>query len=150
MSICPIVPFVPKRGRGRPKGCGSGGSSGGGSGGGSGGKFNLKKALAKTGKVAKSVGVIAGRELLPVAIGALGQEFGVPMPVGMAVGTAIAKGALSKNVTGVNGSGRKPKMIACGAGDGRAKRAEIVKKVMKEKGLKMIEASKYVKAHGLY
>ena len=33
---------------------------------------------------------------------------------------------------------------------GRAKRAEIVKRIMKEKGLKMIEASKYVKVHGLY
>jgi hypothetical protein len=33
---------------------------------------------------------------------------------------------------------------------GRAKRAEIVKRIMKEKGLKMIEASKYVKLHGLY
>lgn len=142
----PIVPFVPKRGRGRkPKGAGSGGSSGGGSG----GKFNLKKALNKTGKVAKSVGVIAAREALPLAVGALGQEFGVPMPVGMAVGRMITKGALSENVTGVKG-GKKPKVIACGGGDGRAKRAEIVKKVMKEKGLKMIEASKYVKAHGLY
>ena len=30
------------------------------------------------------------------------------------------------------------------------KRAEIVKKVMREKGMKMIEASKYVKQHGLY
>jgi len=37
-----------------------------------------------------------------------------------------------------------------GKSDGRAKRAEIVKQVMKEKGLKMIEASKYVKAHNLY
>jgi hypothetical protein len=35
-------------------------------------------------------------------------------------------------------------------GQGRNKRAEIVKQVMREKGLKMIEASKYVKAHGLY
>ena len=34
--------------------------------------------------------------------------------------------------------------------DGRKKRAEIVKKVMKEKGMKMIEASKYVKEHNLY
>jgi len=41
----------------------------------------------------------------------------------------------------------KPKRM-CGAGT--AKRAEIVKRVMAEKGLKMIEASKYVKAHGLY
>jgi len=30
------------------------------------------------------------------------------------------------------------------------KRAEIVKRVMKEKGLKLIEASKYVKANNLY
>lgn len=34
--------------------------------------------------------------------------------------------------------------------DGRKKRAEIVKKVMREKGMKMIEASKYVKQHNLY
>lgn len=34
--------------------------------------------------------------------------------------------------------------------DGRKRRAGIVKKVMKEKGLKLIEASKYVKANGLY
>lgn len=34
--------------------------------------------------------------------------------------------------------------------DGRKKRAEVVKRVMKERGLSMIDASKYVKAHGLY
>ena len=37
-----------------------------------------------------------------------------------------------------------------GKSDGRAKRAEIVKRIMKEKGMKMIEASKYVKANNLY
>ena len=37
-----------------------------------------------------------------------------------------------------------------GKSDGRAKRAEIVKKIMREKGMKMIEASKYVKANNLY
>lgn len=37
-----------------------------------------------------------------------------------------------------------------GAGKKTNKRAEIVKKVMKEKGMKMIEASKYVKQNGLY
>jgi hypothetical protein len=37
-----------------------------------------------------------------------------------------------------------------GGAGGRAKRAAIVKKVMAEKGLKLIEASKYVKAHNLY
>jgi hypothetical protein len=35
-------------------------------------------------------------------------------------------------------------------GDGRKKRAELVKKVMAEKGLSMINASKYVKEKGLY
>ena len=37
-----------------------------------------------------------------------------------------------------------------GSSDGRKARADIVKKVMAEKGLKMIEASKYVKEHNLY
>ncbi|AIW01871.1 MAG: hypothetical protein YSLV5_ORF13 [Yellowstone Lake virophage 5] len=47
------------------------------------------------------------------------------------------------------GRAKKVKRIV-GAGDGRRKRAEVVKKVMAEKGMKMIEASKYVKEHGLY
>jgi hypothetical protein len=37
-----------------------------------------------------------------------------------------------------------------GAGSKRSARAAIVKKVMAEHGMKMIEASKYVKEHGLY
>ena len=49
----------------------------------------------------------------------------------------------------VKGKGKK-KRAPAGPHDGRRKRAEIVKKVMNEKGLSMIEASKYVKAHGLY
>jgi hypothetical protein len=40
--------------------------------------------------------------------------------------------------------------VQSGGGDGRKKRAEIVKRIMKEQGLKMTDASKYVKAHGLY
>jgi hypothetical protein len=47
------------------------------------------------------------------------------------------------------GQGRK-KRASAGPNDGRRKRAEVVKKVMAEKGMKMIEASKYVKEHGLY
>jgi hypothetical protein len=43
-----------------------------------------------------------------------------------------------------------PKMEMQGMGDGRKKRAEIVKRVMAEKGLSMINASKYVKEHNLY
>ena len=42
------------------------------------------------------------------------------------------------------------KFIKKAVGGGRAARAEIVKKVMKERGVKMIEASKIVKAEGLY
>ena len=45
--------------------------------------------------------------------------------------------------------GKKPRPAML-AGDGRRRRADIVKKVMADKGLKMIEASKYVKEHGLY
>jgi len=35
-------------------------------------------------------------------------------------------------------------------GGSRKKRSDIVKQVMKDKGMKMIEASSYVKTHGLY
>lgn len=59
------------------------------------------------------------------------------------------KGSLPKKNGGANLSGMTDKRIEM-KGDGRKKRAEIVKKVMKEKGLKMIEASKYVKEHNLY
>lgn len=40
--------------------------------------------------------------------------------------------------------------VGAGKVDGRKARAEIVKKVMAEKGMKLVEASKYVKEHGLY
>jgi hypothetical protein len=45
---------------------------------------------------------------------------------------------------------KAPVNRGAGASDGRKKRAEIVKKVMKEKGLSMINASKYVKENNLY
>ena len=51
---------------------------------------------------------------------------------------------------GKNLSGMTDKRAEMSGGDGRKKRAEIVKKIMKEKGMKMIEASKYVKEHNLY
>jgi hypothetical protein len=60
---------------------------------------------------------------------------------------------VAKVVAPIVGLGRKRKGGAVSGGkkgDGRAERAMIVKKVMKEKGMKMIEASKYVKQHGLY
>jgi len=48
------------------------------------------------------------------------------------------------------GTGGRRRRAPAGANDGRRKRAEIVKRVMAQKGLKMIEASKYVKEHNLY
>jgi hypothetical protein len=49
---------------------------------------------------------------------------------------------------GWSGGARVKRVV--GEGDGRRKRAEVVRRVMKEKGCSMIEASKHVKAHGLY
>lgn len=48
----------------------------------------------------------------------------------------------------MQGMGKVKRVV--GAGDPRRKRAEIVKKVMAEKGLSMVDASKYVKANNLY
>lgn len=46
--------------------------------------------------------------------------------------------------------GGKKRRAGAKPGDGRKKRAEIVRRVMADKGMKMIEASKYVKEHKLY
>jgi hypothetical protein len=106
----------------------------------------------KVAPVAKTVGVQLGRELLPVAFQAVGAEFGIPPQVSGAVGRVVTNRLLSEKNTGVKGGKKEhSKVINCGGKvDGRQARALIVKQVMKEKGLKMIDASKYVKAHGLY
>ena len=62
--------------------------------------------------------------------------------------TNLVKGKAVENV--VEDAPVEGGRIKRGKSDGRAKRAEIVKKVMREKGLKMIEASSYVKKHNLY
>jgi len=74
------------------------------------------------------------------------------MEVAKPVAKELGKVALDKGVDFLKKKieGGSKKQSGGGTGGGRAKRAEIVKKVMKEKGLKMIEASKYVKQHGLY
>jgi hypothetical protein len=41
-------------------------------------------------------------------------------------------------------------VMGSGRSDGRSARAAIVRKVMQEQGLKLIDASRYVKEHGLY
>jgi hypothetical protein len=62
---------------------------------------------------------------------------------GSKVAVKKGKGVMSGGLAGVG-------VMKGGAMDGRKRRAEIVKKVMKEQGLKMVQASKYVKEHGLY
>jgi len=52
----------------------------------------------------------------------------------------VIEAAAPKPTEPIEGSGKK----------GRSERAEIVKKIMQEKGLKLIEASRYVKEHNLY
>jgi len=167
MDLPTDVREKPMRGRGRK-------CAGAGSGGGSGGKFNLKKALTKGTKdvgkwvredytpfmvnkvapVAKEVGVSLGRELLPVAFEAVGAEFGVPPVVSGVIGKVITDRVLSEKNTGVKqGRGRPKKATTTVVAKKVAKggnRGDIVKKIMKEKGLSLPLASKYVKDHGLY
>jgi len=96
-----------------------------------------KPRASKIVKVAKEVGLTGGKKKFNFlkAIKDVGHAVGEPLS---AVPAMVLKDAV--------GLGRKK----APASKGRSARAEIVKKVMKEKGLKMIEASKYVKAHGLY
>jgi hypothetical protein len=82
---------------------------------------------------------------------------------GMAMGQVVGSGKLtithgddsaSASDEEMEGCGPAPagkkKRAPAGPDDGRRKRAAVVRKVMADKGLSMIEASKYVKAHGLY
>jgi hypothetical protein len=68
--------------------------------------------------------------------------------LGMIPGVGSVAGPLA-GMVGLGTGGRRRRASA-GPNDGRRKRAEVVKKVMAERGISMIEASKYVKAHGLY
>ena len=85
-----------------------------------------KKILPEARKVVEPIG------------NAIGARFGMPD-----AGSKVDKGL---SMVGLGKKKRKP----AGADDGRRKRSAIVKKVMSDKGLSMIEASKYVKAHNLY
>ena len=53
-----------------------------------------------------------------------------------------------KNLSGM--TDKRAELVKTGGADGRKRRAELVKKIMKEKNLKLVEASKYVKEHNLY
>jgi hypothetical protein len=92
--------------------------------------------------------------LLPVAFEAVGAEFGVPPVVSGVIGRVITDKVLSEKNTGVKqGRGRPKKATTTVVAKKVAKgggRGDIVKKIMKEKGLSLPLASKYVKEHGLY
>ena len=108
-----------------------------------GGKIHLKK-MAKKAHVGRKLKNVGKNVVLPVAKeaaktalkdGAMAfvetnPEFAPLLPV--------ANVAIDKSI----GSGLKSKKVN--------KRAEIVKKIMKEHGISMIDASKHVKAHNLY
>jgi hypothetical protein len=55
-----------------------------------------------------------------------------------------------KNIDKVVEKNQMQGIIGGGMSGGVKKRAELVKKIMAEKGLSMINASKYVKEKGLY
>ena len=79
---------------------------------------------------------------------------GLGMPVSPVKLARMPKKNLEKVVEksqmqGVVGAGRSGGGVSGGA-DGRAKRAGIVRKIMNERGVSMIQASKIVKAEGLY
>jgi len=69
------------------------------------------------------------------------SDLGIPVISNLAGMVGLGTGA---------GTGGRRRRAPAGASDGRRKRAEVVKRVMAEKGLSMIDASKYVKAHNLY
>ena len=108
-----------------------------------GGKIHLKKAMKKAhvGRKLKNVGkniVLpvakeAAKTALKDGATALAESNPELMPL-----LPVANAAIDKSI----GSGLKSKKVN--------KRAEIVKKIMKDKGLSLIEASKYVKTHNLY
>jgi ribosomal protein L29 len=88
---------------------------------------------------AEDLGMVGGKKKYGVSrfvkdLGKISKAIGLKQVL-----KPIAKASTDKAVEKIEGAGR-----------GRNARAEIVKKVMREKGLKLIEASKYVKEHGLY
>jgi hypothetical protein len=92
----------------------------------------LSKAADKALPIVTPVLQKVGEEYVKKKLGLGRKKGGKGMPLGEMVESSVPLGA------GASGGKRTNK------------RAEIVKKVMREKGMKMIEASKYVKANKLY
>ena len=135
-----------------------------------GGSFNFGKFLEKVAK--KAIGMGKGKKMVGSKKDACGRssgtrDFGMPCgEVGGNIlddaieatkplvrkGKAAVKEAIIENAPKATKALKKvaDKAITKAVGGGRSARAAIVKKVMAEKGMKMIEASRYVKEHGLY
>ena len=126
--------------KGKASGAGRRKKRGGGEGGAS-----LESMVEMVRPMGMSVSKGKGKKGGKFSLGSIGKTLGsvgksiVSNPIVKEVGKDLLKEGIK---TGISA-------LTSGAG-GRAKRAEIVKKVMREKGLSMIEASKFVKAHGLY
>lgn len=126
--------------RGRPKGSKNGGSL-----------------LGDLGKGLKSVASSVGSVAIPLAKD-IAVDVAKDAVTSYLTGKSGKSGKSSKSGKGVKSGGlagvgvmkKGAGVSSGGAMDGRKKRAEIVKKIMKEKGLKMVDASRYVKQHGLY
>ena len=113
-------------------------------------KYGLSRLLKDINKTTKSLGI--RKYLRQIA------DAGVEKAVGSIKG-AGKRGRPRKGGALLSGededlTGSYPPSLSTvykgGAGGGRNARAEIVRKVMKEKGLNLPQASKYVKEHGLY
>lgn len=134
-----------KRGRGRPKGSGKKQLIG----------DKQHDLLAMPAPVALANGVPPESQLRGSYGGGKPHHSKAEMKVMKAVEKKLKKEGRGMS-GGKNLSGMTDRTIGGGAsggamcGDGRKARAEIVKKVMRERGVKMIEASKIVKAEGLY
>jgi len=135
------------------------------------GRNLLGLGMKKRGRPKGSKNMKGGLTLSGLASGAkslFDDAVSVAKPVIKDTLISVGKDALSSYLTGKSGSTSSSKVsvkkgkgvmsggmsgvgvMKGGAMDGRKRRAEIVKKVMKEKGLKMTDASKFVKEHGLY
>lgn len=94
-------------------------------------------------------GVVSGGGLFDFASKNYKKKHGGRM-CGSGTGAGMLEEPMPVSGTNLSLSGGANTGAYEGQGKGRSARAAIVKKVMAEKGLKMIEASKYVKEHKLY
>ena len=106
-----------------------------------GGAFNFGKALKS---VTKPLGKLATTAVSKVASKAIDEA---PMMM-----MAAGKKKKSKKMVGTDPSTYTPvECLEAGAKPKRTnKRGQLVSKIMKEKGLSLVEASKYIKANNLY